>query len=336
MNYSVTAIIPTIGRPDSLRRLLDSLSRQTTPLHEIIIADASSTSDTAQLLADWAGTPSSASQYRPPSINRVAIHPPNAVRQRQAAIALATGSHLLLLDDDVVLEPDCVRELLAVIRAQPDLVAAVADYRNQPWPRPTRLWRLYLRHVLRLPDAAWQGRVLGPLLRFGYHPAPPRPSPMQWLGTCNSIVSRAAYLRAGGFSDFFLHRCTMNEDVDLGLKLSKLGPIALCPKARLSHHHAPAGRLPVSLVAEDDLYNRFAVLHQTLGKSKVRALGLVLLFCAVETLSNIYHSIRRLDFKLVLLPLSGRTRALFRIAIQIGSSRPLKNAPGEGTGPTGL
>ena len=329
MNHSVSAIIPTIGRPDSLRRLLGSLACQTTPLHEIIIADASANTATAALLTDPAlvGTPSPASQCdRPPSIRCLAVHPPNAVGQRQAAIAAATGSHLLLLDDDVVLEPDCLEQLLAVFRSHPDTVAAVADLTNQPWPGPTRLWRLYLRRVLRLPEGAWQGRVIGPLLRFGYNPSPQEPMPMQWLGAGNSLILRSAYERVGGFSKFFLHCCTMNEDVDLGLKLSRLGRIYLSPAARMRHEQAPGGRARPTVITEDDLYNRFLVLHHTMGKSKFRSLGLVLTFFAIETLSNIYHSVRHFDFKLVLLPLSGRTRALFRIAVQLGSNRLLKNA----------
>jgi GT2 family glycosyltransferase len=127
------------------------------------------------------------------------------------------------------------------------------------------------------------------------------------------MIRRVGYDRAGGFSNFFLHRCTMNEDVDLGLKLSKLGRILFCPAARMGHHHAPGGRVRPALVAEDDLYNRFLILHCTMGKSKIRALGLTLLFFSIETLSTAFWSMRRLNIKLLLLPLLGRTRALLRI-----------------------
>jgi GT2 family glycosyltransferase len=250
----------------------------------------------------------------------VAVHPPNAVRQRQAAIAAATGSCLLLLDDDVVLEPDCVEQLLAMLRSHPDAVAAVADFTNQPWPGPTRLWRFYVRRVLGLPEGAWQGRVVGPLLRFGYNPSPTHPMPMEWLGAGNSMVLHSAYERAGGFSNFFLHRCAMNEDVDLGLKLSRLGRIYLCPAARMRHEQAPGGRARATAINEDDLYNRYLVLHHTLGKSKLRALALVLAFFAVETLSNTYNSVARLDPKLVLLPLLGRARAIFRITALLATA----------------
>ena len=44
------------------------------------------------------------------------VTPPNAVRQRKAAIAVSTGSLLLMLDDDVVPEPGCVAALVDVPR----------------------------------------------------------------------------------------------------------------------------------------------------------------------------------------------------------------------------
>ena len=40
---------------------------------------------------------------------------------------------------------------------------------------------------------------------------------MEWLGSGNSLIRRDAHDRAGGFSNFFLHRTTVNEDVDLGI-----------------------------------------------------------------------------------------------------------------------
>jgi hypothetical protein len=67
------------------------------------------------------------------------------------------------------------------------------------------------------------------------------------------------------------------------------------------------------LIAEDDLYNRFLVLHCTMGKSKIRALGLALLFFFIETTSTAYWAMRRFNGKLLLVPLFGRTRALLRI-----------------------
>jgi GT2 family glycosyltransferase len=220
---------------------------------------------------------------------------------------------LLLLDDDVVLERDCVEHMLALLQANQNVVGVTADFTNHVWPQPTRLWQLYLRYVLGLPVDTWQGRVVGPLLRFGYNPLPTSPKPMQWLGTGNSMVRRSAYLRAGGFSDFFLHRCTINEDVDLGIKLSRVGGILFTPHARMAHHHAPGGRVPVALAAEDDVYNRFQIMHRTLKFSKTRSLLLIVLYVSIESLSNILGATKRVRLGLTLNLLRGRIWGVVQI-----------------------
>jgi len=270
-SHRISAIVPTIGRPDSLRRLLESLSVQTCKIDEVIIADGSDNDETRVVVEapKWrtSGVP----------VRRVAVRPPNTVRQRQAAIAAATGELLLLLDDDVILESACVEKLKSLLLQDKGIVGAFADFNNQSWSMPTHAWRFYLRHILRMKDGAWQGKVVGPLLRFGYDPRPTEAMPMEWLGTGNTMIRRAAYDAAGGFSNFFLHRCTLNEDVDLGIKLAKIGRILFCPSARMGHFHAAGGRVSPINAAEDDLYNRYLIMCRTQGRSVLSALGQILL-----------------------------------------------------------
>ena len=303
---AVSAIVPTIGRPESVDHLLCSLVLQRYKLDEVIIADASNGAQVRRVSEDpqWAAAGL--------TVRRVVVRPPNAVRQRNEAIAIARGSHLLLLDDDVELEPGCVEAMVDVI-VQPGTVAVMADFNNQPWSGPTRLWRWYLRYVKGMDEGAWQGKVVGPLLRFGYRPSPSRPMPMEWLGSGNSLVRRDAYEQAGGFSDFFLHRCTMNEDVDLGIKLNRIGRIVFCPAARMAHMHAPTGRVAASVAAEDDLHNRYLILRHTVGRSAVSAFASVCLYFAVETLSNVAGALGRLRGGGFAARLAGRTKALVRI-----------------------
>ena len=306
----ISAIVPTIGRPESLRALLESLAAQTCTVDEVIVADAS-VDERVKNLTDFE---TQSAQIR---VNRVAVHPPNAVRQRMAAIECARGEYLLFLDDDVVLEPGCVARMVELLEADDRVVAVTADFNNQTWPEPTRLWQLYLRHFLNLKQNAWQGRVVGPLLRFGYNPVPKEPCAIEWLGSGNSLVRRDAFTAAGGFSDFFLHRCTINEDVDLGLKLRRVGTIMFCPAARMAHHHAPSGRVTMFMAAEDDLFNRFFILRRTMGLSLPRSFGLVLLYFTVETTSQFLGCVRRLSFRGFVAPLTGRLRAFGRLLIPL-------------------
>jgi GT2 family glycosyltransferase len=304
---TISAIVPTIGRVPALTTLLESLIAQTRRPDEVVVADGSSGPEVRQLVTSphW--------RERGLDVRYVHVNPPNAVRQRKAAIAESRGSLLLLLDDDVVPERECVAALVQCLESQ-NAVAVGADFSNQDWPPPTMLWRWYLRVWHGMSRGEWQGKVIGPLLRFGYHPLPPQPVPMEWLGAGHTLLRRDAYERAGGFSEFFLHRSTVNEDVDLGLKLGRIGRMLLCPAARMAHMQEPGGRASVRVVAEDDLYNRYSILRYTQQRSRLAAASLAVTFFVIETLSGVFASARTLRGNGFGLRLSGRVRALLRIA----------------------
>jgi GT2 family glycosyltransferase len=306
MIAAISAIVPTIGRPDSLERLLRSLAAQSVQVSEVIVADGSETQETARIVESWSdgGFP----------VRRIAVQPPNAVGQRVAAIALSQAEFMLFLDDDVELDPECICELQKGMASATDVVAVVATLSNQIWSLPTRAWRLYMR-LVGVPDDDWQGRVVGPLLRFGFKSDVVVPRDMHWLPAGMTLVRRSAYDAAGGFSDFFLHRCTMNEDVDLGLKLRRFGRIVFWPSAKIAHFHAESGRVSPQTAAEDDLFNRYFVLHRTMELSRRRSLWLVMQFFMIETASNLGGAIVKLRFKKSGALLAGRVRGLWRVLL---------------------
>lgn len=288
LSPNISAIVPTIGRPESLARLLRSLAAQTHRVDEVVVADGGSDDATAKLLED--------SRWKNLGlvIKRILVRPANAVRQREAAIEASRGELLLMLDDDVELEPQCVEQLVAGLAARADVVAATATLGNQPWPRPIRAWRAYMRLFYGIRGESWQGRVIGPLLRYGYVDELTFPTPMDWLGAGSSLIPRHQFVAAGGFSDFFFDRATINEDVDLSIKLRKNGIIIFCPQARLYHHHAPGGRLTAYESARDDIYNRYQILRQTMGKSRAVSASLVATYWTIENGSAFLGGLMRL------------------------------------------
>lgn len=302
----ISAIVPTVGRAGSLAALFESLAAQSRRPDEILIADSSGSAEVSALVSGW--------RERGLTARYLHVTPANAVGQRVAAITAATGDLLLLLDDDVVLDPPCVERLAATLDADPALVAVSADIVNGSWPEATTAWQLYMRSVLGLRAGEWHGRVVGPLLRFGYPVRPSTVMPLEWFATGHSLLRRAAYEAAGGFSNFFLHRSTMNEDVDLAIKIGRLGRIALVPAARVHHFHHPQGRVSIATAAEDDLYNRYLILTRTMGRTAVSGFAQALTFFVVENSSNIIGSLRRRRFDGVGARLAGRSRALVRIA----------------------
>jgi hypothetical protein len=81
----------------------------------------------------------------------------------------------------------------------------------------------------------------------------------------------------------------------------------------LAHHHAPGGRVPVALAAEDDVYNRFLVMHRTLRFSTLRSSLLIVVYVSIETLSNILGATKRVRLGPTLQLLRGRIRGLMQI-----------------------
>ena len=305
MKSTITAIVPTVGRISSLTLLLESLASQSRRPDEILIADSSGSPQVTALASAW--------QKRGLAVRNWHVAPANAVGQRVAAIAQAKGDLLLLLDDDVVLEPVCVERLADALDADPTSVAACADMVNTSWPEATTAWQWYMRAYLGLRPGVWHGRVIGPLLRFGYPVRPSTIVPLDWFTTAHSLLRRGAYDAAGGFSTFFLHRSTMNEDVDLALKVSRFGRIVLVPQARVQHFHHPQGRVSVAMAAEDDLYNRYLIMTRTMGRSALEAFAHVCTFFAIENASNVVGALRRLRSNALAARLAGRSRALLRI-----------------------
>ncbi len=302
----ISAIVPTIGRLSSLQELFDSIVKQTHCVHEVIVADGSASPKIENFVIEFSN------KYPQICFSYLSVQPPNAVYQRQKAIEVANGDLLLLVDDDIVLEVDCLKNMQNTMNDSSGVVAVCAMLQGG-WSKPTRLWSWYLKYVTKLQPGEWQGRVVGPLLRFGYNPSPIVDQEMQWLGTGNSLIKRSAFEAAGGFSEFFLHRCTMNEDVDLGIKLSQHGKLLLSAKAYMIHHHAPSGRVTAMLAAEDDLYNRFLVFKNTLRYSTTKAWQLVFTFLFIESISDFYFAAKSFSWKHFLAKAFGRVRATFRI-----------------------
>ncbi len=122
---AATVIIPTRDRPQSLRRCLDALGRQTgAPTIEIIVADDGS------LAEDVVRQTVAAASAR---LVRTDGRGPAAARN--AGVAVARGSTVLLTDDDCVPEADWVAGLLTALTAGYDVVrgSTVPDRPGDPY-----------------------------------------------------------------------------------------------------------------------------------------------------------------------------------------------------------
>lgn len=104
----ISFIICTRNRAASLRRALDSVAATARPHGDgidLLVVDNGSTDDTRATVADWAAT-----AFMP--VRLIDQPRQGLAAARNAGMAAATGRLLAFTDDDCVLEPDYVAELL--------------------------------------------------------------------------------------------------------------------------------------------------------------------------------------------------------------------------------
>jgi glycosyltransferase involved in cell wall biosynthesis len=128
MNLAATIIVPTYNRPHLLERSLRALLAQdpSTPAYEVVVVDDSSGPATREVVEKLAGSDQRVTYLR---------HETNRGRSatRNTGIRHARGDIILLVDDDVVVEPGYVAAHLDVhATARPEPVAVVGDLRFPP------------------------------------------------------------------------------------------------------------------------------------------------------------------------------------------------------------
>src|SRR5262245_11478497 len=103
---TVSVIIPTYNRKDSLLRTLDSLRQQTFPTNqlEVIVVDDGSTDD----------TPTIASQHYSFSFRYVRQKNQGATVARNYGATISQAQILVFIDDDVVISPPTLAALVEV------------------------------------------------------------------------------------------------------------------------------------------------------------------------------------------------------------------------------
>jgi GT2 family glycosyltransferase len=107
MNSSLSIIIPTYKRKDSLIRLLNALLEQTDVVPEIIVVDQNA----AEFLA---GALPAAT-----NIKRLLLEKPNASDARNQGFRQSTGEFILFIDDDLLPAADFCRKGMAIFATYP-------------------------------------------------------------------------------------------------------------------------------------------------------------------------------------------------------------------------
>ena len=300
----VSAIIATVGRPELLKVCLESLARQTAPVSEVVVVHCGDDAETAAVTTE--------PRWREAGLEVRYFHHPerNCAQQRNFGIQQAQHDNLLLVDDDIEVDPRWTERLFKPIWSDTRVGATMGRLVNQPMATPTLFWRIY-RIVLHGRRKGYEpGRLIGAALPNGFPTTAEEPIACEWIGGGASALRREAFESVGGFAPFF-EGSSPGEDLDLGYRLSRRWQVYYVPAARCIHHQAPSGREASDRQQYLSMRSRFGILTITMGKKRHVALAHIGLWALVQFLSEVAslrHGVMRADLPLAW---SGRLRGFF-------------------------
>jgi glycosyltransferase involved in cell wall biosynthesis len=216
---TISAIIPTKNRSADLARTIETLQQQTVQPLELILVDQSP-------------EPTFTRQIPIPI---VCIHDPalsGLTAARNASLTVARGDICLFLDDDVLLEPTFIEEILKAYGPNVTGVSGIIKNYSFP-PLKQHLW-----------EAIFQ---IGPFHdeRQGIYRNARRlqnEEPIRVGQFGGGLMSfRASAIRGHRFDSNLTGACP-GEDIDFCSSLQKDSVLLIAPKARLIHNRSPESR----------------------------------------------------------------------------------------------
>ncbi|MCG9973039.1 glycosyltransferase family 2 protein [Christiangramia crocea] len=251
---SFSLIVCTYERASSLKRLLDSVKKQTEYPDEILIIDGSVTEETKKIIDEY--------QYAKLKYFKVGEEDRGLTKQRNYGIRHSGNVDVICFaDDDLVLEKNYFAQLLSTYRKKPEAIAVGG------WIDDDTYWRkeegnykpkfdefiidnyvrkLGQRNVFRKRLGLLSDKPPGFMPEFshgfstGFLPPSDKIYEVEFfMGGVSSY--RSCLFQKIKFSSYF-EGYGLYEDMDFCLRTSKIGQLYVNCAARVVHYHEQAGR----------------------------------------------------------------------------------------------
>lgn len=219
---NIDFIIPTLKRPDHLRRCLEALKLQEKQADQIVVGVRADDDVTRAVIEEYE-----------------TVLPVRAVEARGVGVVGSMNSCLkecqapwiALLDDDVEIPPHWLSTLLAHVKSRPDVVAAGARDMLMDYPEMRRTEPLEED----VGNVHWFGRVTG-----GHHRGGGKARQVQVLRGSNCLF-KGDFLRACGFESGLRGRgAQVNWELALGLQAKAQNlKMIFDPTVEIIHNVAP-------------------------------------------------------------------------------------------------
>lgn len=259
----MSALIPTRNRSQALLRTFESLALQSHQPLEMVIVDGSDDQSTKEICESPISNLSTKIRYYP----AVKL---GAATQRNQAIAHATQDTIWLLDDDILLEPQCVEYLWNALQSDSRIGGVNAMITNQKYTPPGRVSRALFEFLYGEKLESYAGKCIGPALNLLPEDRDELPEimPVEWLNT-TCVLYRQEALPDPLFSSHFTGYSLM-EDVTLSLTVGKQWKLANARTARIFHDSQPGDhKNNEKILSQMDLVNRHFVMTKILGRKTV-------------------------------------------------------------------
>lgn len=277
--HRLAFVVATKDRPAELQRMWASLLTQSRLPDEVVIVDASARP----------APPAGGGAAGRPALRFLRSAVASAARQRNAGLdAVGPGATLVgFLDDDAVLEPDAVEEMLRFwAQAGPDVAGAAFNMANHPPLDLPFLKRTALASGLGL----YSGRG-GAVTASGFQTMI---GPVETTVWTDWLPSGAAVWRRGVFAahrfDEWFAGYSYLEDLDFSYRAGRASRLAVVATARYRHLPASGGRGEGYVFGLREVLNRvhFVRKNPELSLAKCRvALGVRLLMSVAAGITTL-------------------------------------------------
>ena len=260
----ISALAPTRHRPEPFRRILQSLAKLSVQPIEMIVVDGSEDSQTEQLCISKIPRLETKIRYYKATEN-------GAATQRNQAMSHVTQQFIWLIDDDILLESDCLARLWNALHSDPRMGGVNAMITNQCYLSPGRISRILFQFLHGRSETSYAGKCIGPALNLLPEDSENLPDivPVEWLNTTCTLYRRDA-LPNPLFPPNFVGYSLM-EDVTLSLTVGKKWKLANARTARIFHDSQPGDhKNNPGVLAKMELVNRHFVMTKILDRRKLQ------------------------------------------------------------------
>jgi glycosyltransferase involved in cell wall biosynthesis len=265
----VSGLIPTRNRRVPLERVFRSLAEQSAQPVEIVVVDASASSETEELCRmNIPGLESRILYHK--------AHVAGAVEQRNQAMSYVTEDAILFLDDDIYFEPECIIRLWQALNSDARIGGVNAMITNQRYLPPGRASRTLFRILYGQRLDSYAGKCIGPAVNLLPEDREDLPEVMEveWLNTTCTLYRRAALPEPPFIShelkDGLRIPAFPQEDLALSLRVREHWKLANARTARIYHDSQPGiHKANISAAAKIELINRHYLMTSLLGRRRL-------------------------------------------------------------------